>query len=575
MASPAPLPSSDVLLAHGLLQDPGAVPLVVAVTGHRDPRPEVVPLLQRQFRQHLEQLIHELPNTPLVMLNGLAEGIDSIAACTFLEAVAADRELRGAAAPHHQLVAALPKPPLDYRLDFCDPASLAELERLLACSDGVLHPDNCADLALPPRPDGSPRAADDPACYGQQGAFLVRHCYLLFGFFNGVETRLVGGTSQTVAMQKGDIHPLFLSVDEVLASKEPGVLVVQHTPRLSSSTSSEGGGAIQFWPEPAGGVKGRVAIPDSLLAIPRRLEAINHAVQQPGFEPSCYEEGQNTRLWTWADESARRNKGSYERWCAVLVIAGLVLVLAAQLSPVAQGLWWALLLLAFVLFPRLQQGPKHAFISERCLAECLTVQHIWLTLGICDDAADLFHTRSNSELNWIRTVLRGVRVQLLAFHSHEPLRYPNAIDKAMIWINGQVSFLQRRIGGFDRLARRWQQLAVVLAASAVLVAAAQSIPGLPQGLAAWVVVLLAGFASARAYSILMGFADTADRYRRSLLQFQRGQHALASIDPALVADAPERQQRQRIVVEALGREKLDELNDWVSSQLQRVYAPGA
>ncbi len=138
-----------------------------------------------------------------------------------------------------------------------------------------------------------------------------------------------------------------------------------------------------------------------------------------------------------------------------------------------------------------------------------------------------------------------------------------------------MSFLQRRIGGFDRLARRWQQVAVALAASAVLVAAAQSIPGLSQGLAAWVVVLLAGFASARAYSILMGFADTADRYRRSLLQFQRGQHALASIDPALAAEAPERQQRQQIVVEALGREKLDELNDWVASQLQRVYAPGA
>ena len=34
-------------------------------------------------------------------------------------------------------------------------------------------------------------------------------------------------------------------------------------------------------------------------------------------------------------------------------------------------------------------------------------------------------------------------------------------------------------------------------------------------------------------------------------------------------------QRQRIAVEALGREKLDELNDWVAGQLQRVYSPGA
>lgn len=573
--SPTPLNPSNVLLAHGLQQDLGAVPLVIAVTGHRDPRPEVVPLLQRQFRQQLEQLICELPHTPLLMLNGLAEGIDSITARTFLEVVHADRSQRAHTAPHHQLVAALPKPPLDYRLDFSDPRALDELERLLACSDGVLHPGNCGDLALPPSPDGSARTADDPACYGQQGAFLVRHCYLLFGFFNGMETRLVGGTSQTVAMQKGDIHPLFLSVDEVLVSKEPGVLVEQHTPRISSSTSGEGAGRLRFWPEPVGKSTGGVAIPDSLLAIPRRLEAINRALQQPGFEPSCYADGQNTRLWSWADNTACRHKNNYEKCCAVLVIAGLVLVLAAQLSPVAQGLWWALLLLAFVLFPRLQQEPKHAFISDRCLAECLTIQHLWLTLGISDDAADLFHTRSNSELNWIRTVLRAVRVQLLAFHSHEPLRYVNAIEKAQLWIKGQVSFLQRRIGEFETLDRRWQQVAVILAASAVLVATAQSIPGLTEGLAAWVGVLLAGSASARAYSILMGYRDTSDRYRRSLLQFERGQNALASIDPALAADAPEREKRQRIVVEALGREKLDELNDWVASQLQRVYAPGA
>jgi hypothetical protein len=373
-------------------------------------------------------------------------------------------------------------------------------------------------------------------------------------------------------MQKGDIHPLFLCVDEVLASKEPGVLVVQHTPRLSAVGTDEVAGRLHFWPDSAGAPHGSGEIPDSLLVIPHRLEAINRALRQPGFEPSCYQEGQNTRLWTWADDAARTHKGRYERWCALLVMAGLLLVLAAQLSPVAQGLWWTLLLLAFVLFPRLQQGPKHAFISERCLAECLSVQHIWLALGIADDAADLFHTRSNSELNWIRTVLRSVRVQLLAFHSQEPLRYSHAIEKAVLWIDGQVTFLQGRIDVFETLARRWQRLALVLAGSALLVAAAQSLPGHPQALGAWVVVLLAGFAAARAFSSLMAYADTADRYRRSLLQFQRGQQALASIDSA--SDEPSRQRRERIVVEALGREKLDELNDWVASQLQRVYAPG-
>ena len=34
------------------------------------------------------------------------------------------------------------------------------------------------------------------------------------------------------------------------------------------------------------------------------------------------------------------------------------------------------------------------------------------------------------------------------------------------------------------------------------------------------------------------------------------------------------QLRQRLVFEAVGREKIDELNDWVGDQLQRVYMPG-
>jgi hypothetical protein len=32
--------------------------------------------------------------------------------------------------------------------------------------------------------------------------------------------------------------------------------------------------------------------------------------------------------------------------------------------------------------------------------------------------------------------------------------------------------------------------------------------------------------------------------------------------------------RRRLVMEAIGREKIDELNDWVGDQLQRVYRPG-
>jgi predicted ferric reductase len=177
-------------------------------------------------------------------------------------------------------------------------------------------------------------------------------------------------------------------------------------------------------------------------------------------------------------------------------------------------------------------------------------------------------------LGWIRTVLRGTRVQLLSFHSHEPLN-EQAMIKASGWIHGQVTYLAKRIREFRAQAETWKRLAIVLAISAVGVATADSLTSAPKALGSWVVVLLAALASALAYSNLIGYADTADRYSRSLRQFQRGQDALAAIELAPGTTDQERQIRRLTVVEAVGREKLDELNDWVAGQLQRVYAPGA
>ena len=567
--------SEPLLLAHGLLQDPGAVPLVIAVAGHRDPRPEYLQLLRKNLQEQLKQLIDRLPYTPLLMLNGLAEGMDSEAAEVFLQVVDSDRKRRGGLVPHHQLVGVLPKTPGAYRDDFTDPNALARLEMLLHNCDGVLHPGNCPDLEVE-------SDADEAACYGKQGVFLVRHCYLLFGFFDGVETNLVGGTSQTVAMQKGEIHPLFMSVDEVLANREPGALVVHHTPRMKPGSPLDTPGSMHFWfgttLEDDFVVSDAFQLPGILFTIPNRLESINRQLMKPGFEGTTSDnpaEGRFTKLWSLADRRASASKSRYELWCKILVITGFGLVLLAQLSPLAQGLSWALLLLAVVLFPKLQQGPKLEFIAQRCLAECLTVQHLWIALFVDDDAADLFHSRSNADLGWIRTILRAVRVQLLSFHTSEPRIFANAVYKAQIWIDDQVHFLTKRIDQYLRIAALWRNLSGLLAGSAIVMATIQSLPGSHSALAPWVVVLLAGFASVLAYSNLMGYSDTADRYQRSLKQFKRGQRCLALLERNQDDDPALAHQRHRIVVEAIGREKLDELNDWVAGQLQRVYAPGA
>jgi hypothetical protein len=171
-------------------------------------------------------------------------------------------------------------------------------------------------------------------------------------------------------------------------------------------------------------------------------------------------------------------------------------------------------------------------------------------------------------------VVRSVRLQLLGLNSREGQHPAEALIRAQQWIDGQVKYLSKAIRILAGKALLWRRLAAVLAISAVVLAMLQSLPQAPDPLGSWVVVLLAGFASAVAYRELMGYQDTKERFALSLEQFLRAQQAMAAIDPAMSHGNPEVFTREQIVVEAIGREKLDELNHWVSDQLQRVYAPG-
>ena len=81
-----------------------------------------------------------------------------------------------------------------------------------------------------------------------------------------------------------------------------------------------------------------------------------------------------------------------------------------------------------------------------------------------------------------------------------------------------------------------------------------------------------------AYGELIGYEETANRYERSLEQFRRGVAALELLKAgevgSLGADLADTWLRHRIVMEAMGREKLDELNDWIADQIQRIHRPG-
>jgi hypothetical protein len=578
--------SYPVLLAQGLLQDPGAAPLVIGVTGHRDPTPDAVKLLRANTRRQLEQLMQALPHTPLVMLNGMAAGIDTEIAEEFLEVVAAQRSLTPSTTPlpHHQLVATLPKTPEAFEGDFADdPAGLQRHRHLLQQADAVLHSGNCHELRIPPLPEGHTPSSTDPTPYAQQGVFVVRHCYLLFAYYDGIDTGLMGGTAQVVAIQREQIYPLFVNVAEVAASREPAALICHATPRLKNPNPKRRLGEIRYWPIGARqeeAISTDVTIPDQLLVLPRQLEAINKEVAAPTLKLVDRQEGRYTRLSSALEHEAGALKQSHIRWIKVFVVFGFALVVIAELL---EGRPWfgvavLVLLASLAWLPRVQQSSKERFIEKRSLIECLAVQYLWSAVGVEIDTADLFHVRNHTQLRIARMMLRAVKTQLLALYSVEQRPMAQALPQARLWIESQVDFLSGKIQAFRQYNARCHRAAWVMGGSAAAIGFAQLFPGAPDDLYIAAIVLLAASGSAYAYGELIGYEETANRYERSLEQFQRGVRALDLLQQgkagSLGANPADPWFRHRIVMEAMGREKIDELNDWIADQIQRIYRPG-
>lgn len=152
---------------------PEMVPIVIAVTGHRDIPDEDIPAITKALHNEFIALSAAHPHSPFVVLSGLAEGADRIA-------------VRCALDVGWSLGAVLPLPVSEYERDFQVPASLAEFKFLLGKAVWVREVTN-----------GSiPR----PLCYQEQGLWMASQAQQLFAIWDGVQSDRIGGTAQVVKL---------------------------------------------------------------------------------------------------------------------------------------------------------------------------------------------------------------------------------------------------------------------------------------------------------------------------------------------------------------------------------------
>jgi len=147
--------------------------IVIGVTGHRDLPLEDLPILEKVVREHLSEFDKAAPTRPKLLLTGLAEGADRLAA-------------RCAMDLRWQVAAVLALPADQFEQDFSDQASRREFRALLG---------RCAWVQL-----ADPATISRPDCYAQVGNFICANAHWLIALWDGDETAVIkeGGTAWVV-----------------------------------------------------------------------------------------------------------------------------------------------------------------------------------------------------------------------------------------------------------------------------------------------------------------------------------------------------------------------------------------
>jgi hypothetical protein len=155
-------------------------PFSIAVTGHRDIRPQDVPALRREVANIFEILRRRMPGRPLKLLSGIAEGADQLVA-----EVAHENRL---------LLAAVIPMPLDTYREQMSPAAQQKLDQLDALADSRIL------LPLDGRTADELRASEQARaqCYEALALYLVRNSHALIALWDGHRSDKAGGTCRVV-----------------------------------------------------------------------------------------------------------------------------------------------------------------------------------------------------------------------------------------------------------------------------------------------------------------------------------------------------------------------------------------
>jgi hypothetical protein len=552
------------------------VSLVVAVSGHRDLYEEDSALLQARVHDILEGLRDKYLETDLLLITGLAEGADRVAA-------------RAA----HQLgiryIAVLPMKIDLYRLDFKLPEESPTFHDLVKHAIDVITLPNCEgvtddDLSTP----GSPKRGLQ---YHALGRFLAQYSQILIAIWDGGPEIKEGGTNHVIRLNLGEITKFEHEEDFATRRVGTGPVYIVYArrkdapaPRLPSLESTvlfpQGTSAASF---------------DEAYCL---LNRFNRDVEEGGKRlKESAEKSRETlvaehkvidlspsmewcvRVYSFADALANRfNFWSILRWQVVyclLAITGVLLVLQHFYEMGWRTLvayYGCIVVLAALINYEQYKKRRERHEDYRALAEALRVQFFWLVAGLTDLAADHYQTQQAGEMAWIRDTISecALHPQPTDLKPSQMWKPAQSYQLARTWITGQKDYFQKKSVLFDTYHKRYNLTALLVALlgvtgplAAFIAKQACAPEGIERGLHAAAAILVWFAALGWSYVERRGWGYLARQYARMYRVFSNFEADLETFEQAGNFEFC------RLTIFELGCEALAENAEWLVTHRER------
>ena len=555
-----------------------ALPLVIAVTDHRDLVAVELDGIRDRVRHLLNDLAGRYPGRTLCVMSSLAEGADRLVAEIALELGI-------------ELTVPLPMAKDVYLQDFTTADSRQKFQSLCDQADEVFElpvTRGCtAEQIISPGPERNRQ-------YAQLGVFLCAHCHILLAIWDGKPGIDLGGTGQVVKFHHDDIMPGYTSksmaTQQMLVDDESDLVYHIVCSRDRPDGVPEKGMQPFEWSwftKDRKNPRSREIPRQHQLIFERSSEFSRDAVrfaQQIEAEkyPLYAEEDQSrlpagvggiNRLFCVADWLAihhqKKTLSTLRAGHILAFLMGLMFILFSDLET--QPYFMFAFLLFFVIAAGVQQlakrrGWQRKYLDYRTLAEGLRVQFYLAVAGATNEneskfTHDNFLQTQDPELGWIRNVMRvaGTRCDV------SPNMNPVGLDFVLNeWIgdtdSGQLGYFSKKSAERIKRNKFTERLGVASLLTSIGVVLVFIFAGgiLPDGWVDPLMVLMGTmlllYAIRQGYAYATAEKDLIKQYEFMLRIFHNARRRL---------DKAENTAEQRQILMALGGSALDEHAEWI------------